>query len=101
VLAGLSAYFEIRGIGDRQQLLSSCAGHCAQSDVDFAYRELRAGDVLAAASVLSLGGALILYLARPAAHAPAQMRAPLGHKASTGVAIEGAPGALMVVGRFD
>jgi hypothetical protein len=64
IAAGVSTYFEVAGIGDRRHLFNTCAGHCSQSDVDFAYRELRAGDVAAGVALVSLAGAIWLYLAK-------------------------------------
>jgi hypothetical protein len=63
-LVGLSAYFEVKGIGDRQTLFDTCAGRCTQSQVDFAYRELRAGDILGAVGLAAIGTALWVALAR-------------------------------------
>jgi hypothetical protein len=63
VAAGASAYFEIAGISVRRRLFDTCAGHCSSSDVDFAYRELRAGDILGGVAVLAIAGAVWLYLA--------------------------------------
>jgi hypothetical protein len=75
VATGLSTYFEIKGLGDRQHLFQTCDGHCQQADVDAAYRELRVGDVAGAVALASLGGALWVFLARPSA------------ESSTGIAV--------------
>jgi hypothetical protein len=63
--AGVSAYFEVQGISDRRHLFDTCAGHCSSADVNFAYRELRAGDVAGGIALVALGGALWLFLGRP------------------------------------
>jgi hypothetical protein len=62
VAAGISAYLELQGIGDRRRLFDTCAGNCSQSDVNFAYRELRAGDIAGGVAVVALAGALWIVL---------------------------------------
>jgi hypothetical protein len=94
VLAGLSAYFEVKGITDRQNLFDVCAGRCPQAEVDFAYRELRAGDILGAVAIASLGGALWFYLARPRSSVPSSPSVGIDVRAASG------GGGLEVRGRF-
>lgn len=71
VSLGISAYFELKGINDRDHLFDTCAPRCPEDDVDHAYRELLIGDIAGAVGFASLTGAAIWLLATPSPRAEA------------------------------
>jgi hypothetical protein len=65
---GVSAYFGIRGLGERSDLNDmNCKPHCAQGDVDQVMTHLRLADAFLAMGVVSFGVATYLVVHRPEA----------------------------------
>ena len=70
VATGIGGYFQLTGMSQRSDL-SACQPGCPTSRVDDARRNMWIGNVGLTIGVLSLAGAIVLYLTRPEAGAGA------------------------------
>jgi len=62
---GAFTYFAVSGINDRSELNSTCAPHCAQSDVDSIRTKFIVADITGVVGVASLGAAAWLWFSSP------------------------------------
>jgi hypothetical protein len=69
VALGNFAYFGIRSKVDESELRDRCAPGCPASEVDAVATKRVIADVALGAAVLSVGAAVVIYLARPSARA--------------------------------
>jgi hypothetical protein len=68
---GSFAYFGVTGKADINELRSSCAPHCEQSQVDDAKRKLLIADISLGVGIVGLAAATWVFLAQSASPSPA------------------------------
>jgi hypothetical protein len=76
VAAGASAYFAVRGVGDRRDF--GCDDGCSHSDYRTVKREFLIADITAGIAVLALGTATVFFVTAPASDAASESGALIG-----------------------